>query len=124
MATDSRSYTDLYSNAYSLGNTLANEKLVGDIMKQFLVYVIIICIVIGVLTYFFGEMGLLSGILGSLGLTSGKLSDLKDKAIQLDKKAAEKQKELDDIQKKKEKLKKDGVKDMTPEEVKEYWKNQ
>jgi hypothetical protein len=91
-------------------------------MKKYIVYVLIILSIVGCLIYFFGEVGLLGGLLGLLGVSglsnkerfTVKEAELKTKAEQI-------QKEIDSLNKERENLK---AKDLTPEEEKDYWKNQ
>ena len=93
-------------------------------MKTALYVILGICI-IGGLTYAAGEGGLLEGLLVAFGVGANKgVEVLKKKAQGLDERARELNENLDEIAKAKEKLEKDGVKDMTPEEEAEYWKNQ
>ena len=94
-------------------------------MNRTVLYVILALIAVGILTYAMGESGLLGGILGLLGIGGSKgLAHIKQKAIEGDKEAKEVQARLRKIEEEKRQLEKDGVKDMTPEEEREYWKNQ
>jgi hypothetical protein len=91
-------------------------------MKKFVLYLVIATIIIGGLTYALGEQGLLGGLLGTLGVGGNEaLKKLKAQGAELDKQAEEKKSQLADTEKEKENLE---VKDLTPEEEEEYWKNQ
>jgi len=86
-------------------------------MKKAALYILGAVILGGLLYYFLGEMGLLPLALGGAGIGAGKLKKLNEKR-------AEKVAELKKLEEEEKKLEKDGVKDMTPEEEAEYWKNQ
>ena len=86
--------------------------------RKFLIYCILILIVIGVLFYFFGSKSLFAGLAALGGLGTGEaINKLKSKQKQLES-------NLSEIEKKEEKLKKDGVEDKTSQEEVDYWKNQ
>lgn len=86
-------------------------------MKKILIYIVLILIVLGTLYYLLDLQGLFAGLFGG-GLAANQV--LKGKADQL-------KKDQEDIEKQLEVLEQELDKkpeDLTPEEEKDYWKNQ
>jgi len=89
-------------------------------MKKSIIYIFISLLIVGFLIYFFGENGLWASLMGFLGLGGSKvLSKLEKKGLILDKKASDIKKDIKKIQEKRENIK---IKDLSPEEEKDYWK--
>lgn len=90
-------------------------------IKSFINYLIIFIIIIAVCTYFLGEQGFLGSLLAALGIGgNAAINGLKKDAKELDEKAEVIKEEIKEIDKKLD----EPVKELTPEEEKDYWKNQ
>lgn len=90
-------------------------------MKKLIIYSVFALIILGLLYYLAGESGLIGGLFGIGGYTGSKaMRKLREQGETFDKQAEEKTKELREIQAKKDNLE---VKDLSPEDEKEYWKD-
>lgn len=91
-------------------------------MKKIIIYLVFGIIGIVALGYFLGEQGALAGLMGFLGLGGkGTMDHLKEKGAKLDKQADQIKKDLKEIEKERKNLK---INDLSPEEEKDYWKDQ
>jgi cell division protein FtsB len=89
---------------------------------KYVLYGLLGVAVLAGLVYFLGDNGLIAGLLGIGGIGgTTALANLKAEAAKLDQQADDLKDDLKDIEEEKKNLK---VDDKTPEEEKDYWKNQ
>lgn len=93
-------------------------------MKIALYIAIGILVLLGIHHFVSPEASLFSALLGLGAVGRHKGMEILAKQKRLDEEASAKKREIEALDKEREKLNRDGVKDLTPEEEKKYWEDQ